>query len=234
MYFQRFPKTLYSLDDRTSLQLVTSIFIRVAISDDIKNNLSVFDEYDIKDGETPEILADIFYGDSQLHWIILHVNEILDPRFDWPLSTSNFRKYVENKYPETDSIHHYEDADGNQITGRIYVNSAAGFTSFVVGDVIKNQTSQGTGLIVEKQNTSNVTVQVSDGGFKTNNQIYNVANVAMTANITATFPIVGTPVTVYGYEDQNNESKRRIKILKPQYVDAVIREFNQKLEQING
>jgi hypothetical protein len=31
------------------------------------------------------------------------------------------------------------------------------------------------------------------------------------------------------YENTVNETKRRIKILKPQYVEAVVKEFNNKL-----
>ena len=50
------------------------------------------------DGETPEIVADKFYNDSELYWIILMANEMIDPRFDWPLSYVNLLNYVDNKY----------------------------------------------------------------------------------------------------------------------------------------
>ena len=87
MYFEKFPYDLYSLDDLKSVQLITDILRRVTISDDIKSNSSIFDEYDVKEGETPERLADRIYGSTNYHWLILHVNEIIDPRYDWPLTT---------------------------------------------------------------------------------------------------------------------------------------------------
>ena len=234
MYFEKFPKTLYSLDDRKSLQLVTSIFIRVTLSEEIRNNLSVFDEYDIRDGETPEIVADIFYGNPQLHWVILHANEILDPRFDWPLSTVNFRKYIQSKYSNADVIHHYEDNSGNRVNGKLYLNSPSRFTNFASGDVLTNTTSSGTAVILEKQSESNVTVMVSVGGIRAGDVIYKTSNSAVTASITSTTSIQGTAVTAYEYENILNERKRRIKIIKPQYVDSIIKEFNQKIERING
>jgi len=43
--------------------------------------------------------------------------------------------------------------------------------------------------------------------------------------------ISGTPVTNLTYEDTENESKRRIKILKASYVDAVVRDFKKKLSE---
>ena len=46
MYFEYFPYTLYTLDDGTTVKLVTNIFIRNIINDEVKNNLSLFDEYD--------------------------------------------------------------------------------------------------------------------------------------------------------------------------------------------
>jgi hypothetical protein len=66
--------------------------------------------------------------------------------------------------------------------------------------------------------------------FKTGDQITLFSNANVAANITATTAIVGTPVTNLVYEEEVNETKRRIKILKPQYLDAVISEFNSKLE----
>ena len=51
MYFQNFPITYYSLDDTSTAQVVTNIALRIKLSDELKNNLALYDEYDIKDGE---------------------------------------------------------------------------------------------------------------------------------------------------------------------------------------
>jgi hypothetical protein len=229
MYFKSFPYTYYSLDDASTVQVVTNITTRVVLSDEVKNNLSLYDEYDIKDGETPELVADKFYGNPEQHWLILHYNEIIDPRFDWPLDTNNLNRQVASKYANVNAVHHYEDANGNYTNGNVYLISSSDFSEFNVNDVLTNNTNTGTGYITQKISSSNVRVTVTTGGFISGDRIKNTSNTSSSANITSTVVLSGTPVTNYEYEDTVNESKRRIKILKTSYVDAVVNDFKKKL-----
>lgn len=231
MYFQNFPLTYYSLyDDLSNVRVVTNITARVKLSDEVKNNLSLFDEYDVKDGDTPEIIADRFYNDPQLHWIILHVNEILDARFDWPLTTDNLKKYCEGKYTNINAVHHYEDTNGNYVNGNVFVQSSSNFANVFVGNVITNITNNGTGLVTQKISSSNIRLLVSDGGFVTGDKITATSNALSNITITATSTVSGLPVTNLTYEDSVNESKRRIRILKSRYVDSIVRDFKKQLE----
>ncbi len=231
MYFKSFPYTFYSLDNTTTVQVVTNITNRVALSDEVKQNLSLFDEYDIKDGETPELLADKVYGNPELHWLILHYNDIIDPRFDLPLSTNDLNKYVEGKYASVNGIHHYEDANLNYANGNVILLSSNAFSNFSVDDAITNNTNIGTGYITVKHSSSNVIVTVTTGGFISGDVIKKATNTSVTANITSTVVLSGTPITNLVYEDAVNESKRRIKILKASYVDAVVSDFKKKLSE---
>ena len=229
MYFKSFPYTFYSLDDASTVQVVTNITNRVALSDEVKNNLGLYEEYDIKDGETPELVADKFYNNSELHWLVLHYNEIIDPRFDWPLDTNNLNRQVVAKYTDVNATHHFEDANGNYTNGNAYILSSNAFTNFSVNDAIINNTNNGVGYITLKNSSSNVRITITTGGFKTGDQILKSSNTAISANITSTVILSGTPVTNFTYEDGVNESKRRIKILKASYVDAVVNDFKKKL-----
>lgn len=114
MYFNKFPKIVYTLDAGETGQLIPDILRRVKLTDQIKNNSSYFDLYDIKDGERPEMVADRFYNNPQLHWLVMHVNDIIDPRFDWPLSNDDLLEYVIGKYgmPYIFHTHHYVNPDG--------------------------------------------------------------------------------------------------------------------------
>lgn len=231
MYFKSFPYTLYSLDNTSTVQVVTDITNRVALSDEVKKNLSLFDEYDIKDGETPEIIADKFYNNPELHWLILHYNDIIDPRFDLPLSTNDLNNYVSSKYANTNGIHHYEDANLKYTNGNIILNSSNTFGSFLVNSAITNDTNIGTGVITSKISNSNVFITVTTGGFISGDRIVLSSNTSINSIITGTVIISGTPVTNLIYEDTENESKRRIKILKASYVDAVVSDFKKKLSE---
>jgi hypothetical protein len=230
MYFENFPITYYSLHDTSNIKLITNITARVKINDELKNTLGLYDEYDVQDGETPEIVAEKYYSNPELHWIILLYNDILDPRFDWVLSSNDLIRVIESKYNNINAVHHYEDANGVYTNGNVYLQSNVSFTSFSTGDIITNNTNIGTAVITSKISDSNVVIKVSTGGFISGDQIKLSTNASITANVTSTTPISGTAVTNYTYEDAVNESKRRIRILKTPYVDSVIRDFKQKLE----
>ena len=229
MYFQNFPYTYYYLDNTTTIQVITDITNRAVISDEVKTNLGLYDEYDIKDGETPELVADRFYNNPELHWIILQYNDIIDPRFDWPLDTNNLNRYVSGKYTNINAIHHYEDVNNNYTNGNVYLISSNDFTEFNTNDAITNITNTGTGYITQKISSSNVRVTVTTGGFISGDRIKNASNTSSSGNVTSTSVISGIPVTNLTYEDSVNESKRRIKILKASYVDAVVRDYKKKL-----
>lgn len=233
MYFQKFPKTFYSLDDIATVQVVTNILQRVVLAQELQNNFSVFDEYDVRDTDTPENLAFQLYGDSELHWVILHYNNVLDPRFEWPLSVSNLVKVVEGKYAEKNGIHHYEDANGNEVNGNVIIN-ASSFIGINVAAPIVNITQDGIGFITSKPLATSIIVTTTKGGFQTGDQIALGTNNQITANITSTTTISGTVVTNLLFEDRENELRRRIKVLKPQFIERVIREFESKMAIVDG
>lgn len=236
MYFEKFPQSFYTLDNRTTVQLVTNITVRNIVKDAIKENYSIYDEYDIKDGETPEILADKFYNNPNYHWIILHMNDIIDPRFDWPLTQPRLIEFVIDKYGNTSAIHHYENVDGDPAVGNIFVSTSTTPTIIISqNDVIVNVTDDGVGVVEYAVSQNNYNVKVGRGGFRTgckvalySNTLSNVSVISTTINNSV------VPVTVLDYEEQQNESKRRIKILKPQFVESFVNEFYSKLETLNG
>ena len=231
MYFKSFPYTLYTLDDISTVQVVTNITNRVSLSEKVKTNLSLYDEYDIRDGDTPELVADRFYSNPELHWLILHYNEIIDPRFDWPLDTNNLNRYVAGKYANVNGIHHYEDANLNYINGNVILTSNNSFGNFVLNDPITNNTNIGSGVITSKISNSNVFITVTTGGFISGDRIVLASNTSVIGNISSTTTLTGTPVTNLVYEDEVNESKRRIKILKASYIDAIVSDFKKKLSE---
>ena len=107
MYFENFPVIRYGSTDGT-IKNVTNLLRRVAIRSKLKTNVSLFDTYDVKNGETPEIIADKLYDDPKLHWIIMLVNNVTDRYHDWPMSEQQFDAFVNEKYSNPDGIHHYE------------------------------------------------------------------------------------------------------------------------------
>ena len=102
--FESFPRIAYTLDDGESEQVVIDIFKRIVLSKEFQENSSFFESYEVLHGETPEELSYRFYGTQSLYWLILITNNVIDPRFEWPLSEENLLKVVEDKYGGENNI----------------------------------------------------------------------------------------------------------------------------------
>ena len=113
MYFDTFPVIPYDSVGNYYFKNVTNLLRRVGLRSKIKLNTLSFDTYDVKGGETPEIIAHKLYGDPELHWIVLMVNNVTDRYHDWPMSTPQFLAFVRDKYSNPDATHHYEIAQSS-------------------------------------------------------------------------------------------------------------------------
>jgi hypothetical protein len=91
-FFVQYPKVLY--DNK----IATDILTRVALRKEYTDKISLYYNYPLQDGDTPEIIASKYYGDPEKHWVIMLVNNIFDANFDFPLSYINFQRYLDNKY----------------------------------------------------------------------------------------------------------------------------------------
>ena len=76
MYFETFPKIQYTNTLGGETQRVTNILKRIGATDALKSNLTVFEKHIVRGTETPESIAFDVYGDAELHWVILLVNDI--------------------------------------------------------------------------------------------------------------------------------------------------------------
>jgi len=119
-YFNRFPKMIYDMKNDGNYKLLPDILRRVKQRSAIKDGQFIFDNYDVKDGEKPEDVAYKWFGDAQLHWVILMTNNVLDRYYDWPMNQPQFAEFLTDKYgTDVDSVHHYEIAkDSGRTTGQ--------------------------------------------------------------------------------------------------------------------
>lgn len=129
------PKILYDSKGNGEVKVVTNLLKRVAIRTKIKTNSLILDTYNVKNGETPESIADKLYDDPELHWVVLMVNDITDRYHQWPMYEQQFNTYVNEKYDNPDGVHHYEisQSSGDSETKiEVYNNSAlySGDTDF--------------------------------------------------------------------------------------------------------
>ena len=171
MYFDAFPVIPYDSKGDLNYKDVTNLLRRVGMRAKLKSNTLLYDTYNVKEGETPEIIAHKLYGDTPLHWIILLINDITDRYHQWPMSGGQFLDYLNDKYSNPDAIHHYETT----------------------------QTSGDTKVKIEVFN------DVDDDAYTWL-----------------------TPITNREYEEQQQDQRRKIRLLDPSFVEQFIDEY-QKL-----
>ena len=128
MYFDKnFPVIPHDSVGQGTFKDVTNLLRRVALNTKVKTNTLLYDTYDVKEGETPESIAHKLYGNAELHWVVLIVNDITDRYHQWPMTYAQFLQYVNDKYDDVNAAHHYEIAqtsgdDNTKI--EVYANSA--------------------------------------------------------------------------------------------------------------
>jgi hypothetical protein len=108
MYFSYFPKGTYDIRNDGNEKVVTDLMVRVKVRSKVLDESTLYDLYDIPEGETPELTALKHFGNSNYHWVILLTNDITDRYYGWPLTTYEFENYMTEKYTNPDGVHHYE------------------------------------------------------------------------------------------------------------------------------
>ena len=174
MYFKSFPVIPYDSKGDLQFKDVTNLLRRVGMRTKLKTNTFLYDTYNVKEGETPEMIAHKLYGDSELHWIVLLVNEITDRYHQWPMSGMQFLDYINDKYSNPDGIHHYETT----------------------------QTSGDTKIKIEVEN--------------------DVDEDAYTGL---------TPITNREYEENEQDKKRKIRLVDPNFVGQFVDEFEKLMKE---
>ena len=124
-YFRELPNLRYPsfLSEKTSsldFVEVKNVFRRVKLRDDLQNNFTVFEKYEIGEGMRPDTLAEELYGNPEFDWIILIVAGILNVRNEWPLNNRDLYNYCLDKYDDSlNSVRFFETKEVKNADGKL-------------------------------------------------------------------------------------------------------------------
>ena len=91
--------------------ILTDISRRFVIHNiDTDHSRNIYFEYMIKNWKAPEHIAYDYYGSCDYVWLVLVINNIIDPVNDWLLQDEELKQLVVQKYgrENTYGVHHYE------------------------------------------------------------------------------------------------------------------------------
>lgn len=113
MYFESFKNMFYSYIDKDGTEQfvkLKDITQNVRFKKEVLENISLYEYYDIRDGDTPEIISEKFYGSPLYHWVIMISNLRYDYINDFPMSQVDLEEHIRQKYGEEHvySTHHHE------------------------------------------------------------------------------------------------------------------------------
>jgi len=92
---------------------VKNLFKRGKLREDIFQETTFFEQYQIQGDDRPDNVAEKVYGDATLDWVVLLSNNIINLYEEWPLPQASFDSYILEKYNNDydklyNGIHHYE------------------------------------------------------------------------------------------------------------------------------
>jgi len=212
-FFNYYPKTFYTSNTQSAgTETVTNIIARFGFEKELKENQSTYYKYVVKDSDTPEIIADKFYDNPERHWMVLLFNDIIDPQYDWPLQYSQFISFVNQKYSANGA------ANTTVQTGLEWAQDTNNIKEYF--KVVTRTSSDGTQIIEKLQVDANTYANV--GSSQTS---YSLAD-----GTTITESISTETKTWYDYENEVNEAKREIKLLKKEFIPEVEKEFKRVIK----
>ena len=174
-----------------------------------------FYSYDIQDGDTPDIVADKYYGDSYRYWMVPYANQMIDVQAQWPMGPNLFNDYLVDKY------------------------SAAAATYYSVPTATASQVLSYIQITVQNYIKQVVTIDGISSTKVTNKYVINLDDYTILEPSTVVKPLPNNAsVTqivskyiqyIYDYEIELNESKRNISLVNAAYAGAMEKQLTSLL-----
>tara|TARA_B110000444_G_C18830589_1_gene593004 strand:+ start:118 stop:834 length:717 start_codon:yes stop_codon:yes gene_type:complete len=230
-YFDNFPTTQYKLSNGKWIT-IKDFFRKATIEQDAVNSVIDYEYYELEDGERPDIVATKIYGNGDLHWTLLLVNQ-MQSYYDWHKDTKTFELYLKQKYPGQwltfANSSHIIDASSKFLLGE-KITANDGNTAHIISvQPTYNRIGIEGGL--DFSGGESVTGDISLKTGTVLNAINQIDGIAYYKNADGlrrnTFSSGYTSTSLWQDEFDTNDKKRLIKIIRPQYIRRVVQEFDR-------
>ena len=187
-YFKNIPNVLYDINgtEPNQFRAVTNIMSRVRFKPSVIENITDYYPYKVLEGERPDIVSYKKYGTVAYSYLILLINDIVDPLFDWPLPSRQFENYI---------IEQYGSVATAQSTNKYYYQ------------IIRPEVAR-----------TGVSERVPEYKIIVDQSTYNTLDAS-----------VRSAQSVYDWETEQNDNKREIKIINPDFIQDINYEVKRTL-----
>lgn len=239
-YFKNFPVTAYVFGNESLPDIFRDISVYVSIIDEIKDNVSFYNDYYIQEFERADQISYKLYGTVDYYWTFWLMNDKLRER-GWPLTNRDINEKLLKDYPD------------NVLTTKSYI-----LENFKINQTVTGQTSGATGTIIKRYvNLGQLVLKDTIGSFQSGENIVSINDAGETENIiayqytkeynaahhykngneyvdvitsTGTFnPGTYTKVTYTDYLFDQNDELRQIKVIKPENITEIVNSYKEAL-----
>ena len=166
-YFSKFGSIRYDIRQDKNYTLVKNILTRFILREEAKSSGDVFLNYIVRDGDRPDTIAYKLYNRADYHWLVLIANHIINPYWDFPVSSYSLEKYIQKLYPGTAMFFNPTE----------YINAGneallPSETRFLKGRRVYGETSEATAIITKvTPEYSSIVIEDIEGTFLLNENI---------------------------------------------------------------
>ena len=132
-YFENYPSIRYPFGGQSQTTIFQDIGVYVDLIDRVKDDVSFYKEYSIKNADRPDQLSQTLYETPDYYWTFYLMNDDLKLR-GWPLSNQALLEKAKREYPYKVLV------TRENMTGR-----------FQIGDIIRGLSSGAHGQIMRRR-----------------------------------------------------------------------------------
>tara|TARA_B110000858_G_scaffold197574_1_gene259739 strand:- start:6166 stop:6891 length:726 start_codon:yes stop_codon:yes gene_type:complete len=237
-YFKNFSRVPYSFGNNEAPVLFQNLGTYIDIVDQVKDEVSAYRFYYIKEGDRPDQLAYLLYEDVNMYWTFFLANDHIRES-GWPLTEEQLVEKVKKDHPDF-VITTQNNLSGIFKVGQTVRGSSSGQTGTIqfrnldLGQLFISGAS-GAFLgseVVTSQVGSEVQSVTLTGAVEELNSIDHFINgegKRVDIDPYADAPALFTPVTRLEKYRNVNDSLKRIKVLKPNVISQIAERFREEL-----
>ena len=236
LYFQDFPSLEYRFGNETFSTNFQNIAAYVDVIDTVKDNLSYYTNYEILDGDRPDVMSMKLYGDMTYYFTFFLMNDHLRES-GWPMTAKELIKKVKKDFPNT-TITTLDSLSGKMKVGQTITGNNSGAS----GRILKRRLDLGQIVVATTQPfTNGETCSVDTGlGFETitittsQEEYLSTHHYEDTSGYVDITPSVGpggtiTPITFFDHYTLENDKLRPIRVIKPESISSLYSAFKQAM-----
>jgi len=216
LYFSQFP-LITTTDYNGNSIVVTNILERVDIIPTLLNDVRLFYSYNIKDGDTPDIIAQKYYTDTSRFWLTMYSNQLFDNAADWPMNSNLFNDYLYDKYSSAAGTYY---STATPTLAQVFA-----YTQLTIQNYVKSVTTVDSTSL---ESTMNI-YYIDQTAY--NSVVQGTNTYSFPSGAICTVTVSAYTQSIYDYEVEMNESKRSINLLNSAFAGQIESQLSTLLKE---